>query len=110
MATANFVVQNVWTIFLIAVICGVVFDFWSGVEGLPCAITFGIVVIFAWLFSSALISKEAKEAQQSAQNEQLKNCVKFAERDAQSVWEYPQTGYRCPAMDGQPAIERWINK
>lgn len=110
MAIANFIFHNVWTILLIALICGVALDFWIVDDGIACTVAFPFVVLFAWLSSSAMISKEVTEAQQSAQNEQLKNCVKFAERDAQSIWEYPQTGYRCPAMDGQPAIERWINK
>lgn len=110
----DFIVSHFWALLLVAIIIGIFCDFMFsitlGQEGLVLSVALPIMVIAAMLTSNGMVSAKHREAERVAQNEQLKNCVKFAERDAQSIWQYPQVGYRCPAMDGQPSIERWINK
>lgn len=111
MNAAHFIVDNTFVLLLFAIILGVMIDFFcSFYEGMVATVALPAILIIVSLVCSTVESKEKKAAAIAAQQEQLKNCVKFAERDAQSIWQYPQIGYRCPATDGQPAIERWINQ
>lgn len=110
MKFAVFVIDNFWTLLLFAIIAGVLLDFFVGDSVAGITFLLALIVGLAGLASSSYIKETEKVAELAQQKEQLKHCVKFADRDAQSIFEYPQEGYRCPATDGQPAVERWINK
>lgn len=103
------VTEHFWTILLFALIAGVAFDFFFR-DGIAATIALPFLAFLLALGCSAFINQTKAEAALAKEKEQLKQCVKFADRDAQSMFEYPQEGYRCPAMDGQPPVERWINK
>lgn len=103
------VTEHFWTILLFALIAGMAFDFFI-TDGIAATIALPILAIAFNVGSASFINQTKAEAALAKEKEQLKQCVKFADRDAQSMFEYPQEGYRCPAMDGQPPVERWINK
>nr|AGH89373.1 hypothetical protein [uncultured bacterium] len=121
MVVINFFMANLWWFLFGAFVIGMVADGFI-THNVLLGYVLPFLTLCLWVVLTLVFQdgepdavryadRTAKAAARQAEIDAIvRDCDKIGERDPASAFERRQVVYRCPGVDGKPAVEYWINQ